>query len=284
MEILEENKKSLSKALFVLAIILCVYFAAKIITEVKNYNNIPEGTTATNTISFDGTGEVSAAPDLATISLTIDESSATVKDAQNKVTAKETAVLAFLDKNGIAKKDIKTDSYNSYPKYEYRSAVCPQYAPMPTSAPSSGSGAVSSMPIYCPPGKSVLTGYETSENISVKIHDLSKAGDMMTGIGAIGISNISGPNFSIENQDQLKEQARQIAINDAKTKAKTLAKDLGVHLVRIINFSENGNYPMQIYSMGMTKTESANAPAPAPALPTGENKITSNVTITYEIR
>jgi len=61
---------------------------------------------------------------------------------------------------------------------------------------------------------------------------------------------------------------------------------LGVRLVRIVNFSENGNYPI-MYAKGMMATESvasAPTPTPTPTLPTGENKITSNVTITYEIR
>jgi uncharacterized protein YggE len=76
-----------------------------------------------------------------------------------------------------------------------------------------------------------------------------------------------------------------MAIDEAKEKAKVLSKDLGVSLVRIVNFSENGNIPM-MYGKGMMATDSvASAPvAPSPELPTGENKITSNVTITYEIR
>ena len=194
--------------------------------------------------------------------------------------------MAFLDKSGIAKKDIKTENYSSYPTYQYQNAICPQYAPVPLSGGVSGSDSVSSgSAIFCPPEKQVLTGYEVSENISVQVHDLTKAGDIVKGIGDIGISNLNGPNFSIENQDKLTEQARKIAIDDAKAKAKVLASDLGVQLVRVVNFSENGNYPPIMYANSMAKLDSAGAvPAPSPTLPTGENKITSNVTITYEIR
>jgi uncharacterized protein YggE len=285
MEMQTYEKSRLVKAGFVLLIILSVYYGAKIITEIKGYNFIGGGATASNVVSFDGTGEVSAKPDLATISFTIIGDATDMKTAQTKVTTKETAVLSFLDKSGIAKKDIKTESYNSSPTYEYRNAICPQYAPTPVNAPNAVSGSVSSgSAIYCPPGKQVLTGYEVSEYVTVQVHDIAKAGDIVTGIGAVGISQISGPNFSIEKEDALKEQARKIAIDDAKAKAEVLAKDLGVHLVRIVNFSENGNYPSIMYaSKGVMATDSV-APAPAPALPTGENKITSNVTITYEIK
>jgi len=277
MEILNNEKSSnLVKAIFVLAIILSLYFLMKTISEIKSYGFIGGGATASNTISFSGKGEISAPPDLATISFTILENAPAVKDAQSKVTAKESAVLTFLDKSGIAKKDIKTENYNSYPKYEYRNSICP---PIPIGPLSSSS------PYYCPPGKQVLTGYEVSESVSVKIHDLIKTGDIVKGIGDVGISEMNGPNFSIENEDKLKEQARKIAIDDAKNKAKVLSADLGVNLIRIVNFSENGNYyPVMYAASELSMKGGTTTPTPAPTLPTGENKITSNVTITYEIR
>lgn len=264
---METNEKSkLVKAGVVLMIIASVYGAVRIVSEVKGLRFIGGGAPASNTITFDGKGEVFAAPDLATVNLTIRENAADVKDAQSKVTAKETAVLAFLDKSGIAKKDIKTESYNSYPKYD---SVTPCY----------------SYGMPCRQESPKIIGYETSEYISVKVRDLTKAGEIVKGIGAAGISEINGPDFTIENEDALKAQARKMAIEEAKTKAESLANDLGVRLVRIVNFSENGNYPMY-YGKGMMALDSVASPesAPAPALPTGENKITSNVTITYEIR
>jgi uncharacterized protein YggE len=276
MEILNSEKSNLVKAIIVLMIILSLYFLIKTFSEIKNYSLIGAGTTTTNTISFNGKGEVTGSPDLATISFTILEGAPLVKDAQNKVTAKETAVLDFLNKSGIAKSDIKTENYNSFPKYQFQNAVCPQVGvPNGTLA----------RPVFCPPGKQILTGYEVSENISVKVHDVTKAGAIVQGIGAVGVSDMNGPNFSIENEDKLKEQARKIAIDDAKIQAKTLSSDLGVSLIRIVNFSENGNTPI-FFAQGLAKADSAIAPsaAPAPAIPIGENKITSNVTITYEIR
>jgi uncharacterized protein YggE len=275
MEMSTNEKSSLVKVIVVLVIILSLYFLMKTFSEIRSYSLIGAGTTTTNTISFNGTGDATGSPDLATISFTILEDAPLVKDAQNKVTTKETAVLDFLNKSGIAKSDIKTENYNSFPKYQFQNAVCPQVG-----APSG----VSARPIFCPPGKQILTGYEVSENISVKVHDVTKAGAIVQGIGAVGVSDMNGPNFSIENEDKLKEQARKMAIDDAKAQAKILAGDLGISLIRIVNFSENGNSPI-FYAQSFAKTDSANvAPAPAPALPTGENKITSNVTITYEIR
>ncbi|MGH2562894.1 MAG: SIMPL domain-containing protein [Ginsengibacter sp.] len=264
MEIPPNEKIRIAKIAVIFMIIVSAYFAVRIISEVKGLSFIGGGIPATNTMSFDGTGEVTAVPDMATINFTIVEDSKEVKDAQNKVTTIETAALNFLDKNGVDKKDIQTQNYSSYPKYDY-------------GTPCSGL----SMP--CRPTNPTIIGYEVSEYVSVKIHDLTNVGTIVQGIGGIGVSNMDGPNFSIENEDTLKEQARKLAIDQAKDKAQTLARDLGVQLVRIVNFSENGNSPI-MYAKGMALDSVAAPSAPAPALPTGENKITSNVSITYEIR
>ena len=265
MEITTNEKSRLVKVVVVFLILLSVYFTVKIISEMKNYRYIGGGTPASNVISFDGKGEVMASPDLATVSFTIRETSKEMKDAQTKATAKETAALDFLDKSGIAKKDIKTESYSSYPKYDYGTPC--YYGSM----------------VPCRQDTPKIVGYEVSEYVSVKIHDLAKVGEIVKGVGAVGISEISGPNFSVEKEDELKAEARKMAIDEAKAKAKTLSKDLGVRLVRIVSFSENGNYPMMYAAKGMMDSEERIS-APAPELPTGENKITSNVTITYEIR
>lgn len=266
MEALNNGKSNLAKVLVVLGVVVSLYFAVKTVAEIKSYGFIGGGAPASNTISFSGKGEVTASPDLATVSFSIRETSKEMKDAQTKVTTKEAAVLDFLDKSGIAKKDIKTESYTSYPKYDYG---VPCYG---------GYG----MP--CRQDAPKIIGYEVSEYVSVKIHDLEKVGEIVKGIGAVGISEITGPNFSIEKEEEFKAQARKMAIDEAKEKAKILSKDLGVRLVRIVSFSENENgyYPMA-YSKDMMES-AVSVRSSAPQLPTGENKITSNVTITYEIR
>ena len=265
MEITTNEKSKLIKIAAVLLIVISVYFVVKIISEIKSYRFIGGGLSASNTISFNGKGEISTMPELATFNFTIRESAVEVKDAQAKVTAKEVATLAFLDKSGIDKKDIKTENYSSYPKYDY------------------GTPCYEGIEIPCRTTPKIV-GYEVSEYVSVKVRDLTKAGEIVKGIGTVGVSEISGPNFSIENEDKLKEQARKMAIDEAKAKAKSLAKDLDVRLVRIVNFSEDGNYPLY-YAKDMMATDSvSSAPSPTPELPTGENKIISNVTITYEIR
>ncbi len=219
----------------------------------------------TSTINVEGSSNVVAVPDIATFTFTVSETAKTVGDAQAKATTKTNAALKALRDQGIADKDIATQSYNISPQYEYQTQVCP-----------TGS--------YCPGGKSVLTGYDVSQSIEVKVRDLTKAGTILTSIGSLGVQNVNSLSFSVDEPTKVQADARNKAIAAAKAKADVLAKQLGVRLVRIVSFSENsGNYPRPMYNVYGKGMDAAVAQS-APEIPTGEQKVTSTVNITYEIQ
>jgi len=121
--------------------------------------------------------------------------------------------------------------------------------------------------------------------MEVKVRDLAKAGELLTGIGEVGVSNVSGLSFMIEDEDNVKNEAREQAIKEAREKAKELAKQLDVSLVRIVSFNEGGNYPIYYSRVATPEAYGMGGDAKAvPDIPTGENRIISNVTIVYEIK
>ena len=279
METLEENKKKFFKILFILMVILSVYFAVKIFSEIKKDSMLGQSPTPA-TISFSGHGEVTAVPDIANIYFTISKDDKTVKDAQAGVAVIEKKALDLLKAKSVDEKDIKTANASFYPKYEYRQAICPQ---IPMGAGTAGVTLNPSSPYYCPSGKQVLVGYTASESITVKIRNTDNVGDIMQGLGTTGVSDLSGPNFAIDKEDAFKAEARKKAIDDAKQKAEVLAKDLGVSLGKITSFNESGNYPIMYEKNSMMASGATPSAAPA-VIPKGENTISSDVTITYEIR
>ncbi len=250
-----------SSALGALALFLLVLT----IGQLKSYEYIGSGVTATNTISVTGEGEVFAVPDTATFSFTVDQTAKDVASAQASATKTSNDVIAYLKQQGIADTDIQTTDYSINPQYSYQQAACPPIAPQVYNAGSVSGSAGGA--IYCPPGKQTITGYEVAQTISVKVHDTSKAGTLLSGIGSRGVSNVSGLTFTVANQDTIDAQARDKAIAQAKTKAETLAKSLGVSIVRVVGFSENGNSPIPYYAKasGMALDSAA---APAPEIPT----------------
>jgi uncharacterized protein len=270
-EIAPEHKKGLYGAALTLLIVLSLFFAMKFLSELKAYGTAGSGNV--NTITLTGYGEVTAVPDIASISFTIEKEAKTTKDAQDQVAVVEKNVLNFLRENKIADKDFKTSGVSLYPKYEY------QYDTT-TIMPCTEFG--------CPPrpGRNVVVGYVVSESLTVKIRNTDEVGKIMQRLGELGVSQLNGPNFSIDDENALKAEARRKAITDARSKATGLAKDLGVRLGKVVTFSE-ADYGFPIYArtaimesgMGgdMVKT-------PPAEIPKGENIVSSNVSITYEIR
>jgi uncharacterized protein YggE len=266
----QETLRPVRNAAIALLVVGTLFLAAQTVLAVKNWK-LTDDKAGSPEITVSGKGEAFAVPDIATFTYSVMEEGATVKAAQDKATAKTNAALDFLKKSGIEEKDIKTVGYNANPKYEYESKIC---------APNT----------YCVPGREKIVGYQVSQTIEVRVKDTTKAGDILTGIGSIGVSNVSGLSFTIDDEDKILAEARAAAIADAKAKADVLAKDLGVRIVRIKTFQENnGGYP--IFYDAKASMEVANQAAdgrggatPAPALPTGENKVISNVQITFEIR
>lgn len=245
--------------------LLIALAAVFIIKEIKAIGYVGVSPDKTNSITVDGTGDATAIPDVATFSFTVTETAKTVADAQSAATAKINDALKTVRASGVDNKDISTDSYSINPHYEYSGGTCSVN--------------------YCPPSKQTLTGYDVSESITVKVRDLTKAGDIFSSIGSVGVQNVNGLNFSIDDPSSVQADARGKAIADAQNKAKQLANQLGVSLVRIVSFDESSgnNYPRPVM-FAMDAKASTGAAAPAPEIPTGEQKVTDNVTITYEIK
>ncbi len=220
------------------------------------------GDKVVNVINVSGKGEVVVKPDIATVSFGVTAENLDVSKAQTESATKINKIIDFLKTKGVEEKDIKTTNYNIYPRYDY----------------------VKTSSVYPYTGKQILSAYVVSQTVEVKIRKIADAGTILSGVGEFGVTDVSGLSFMVDNQDTVKDQARDLAIADAKEQAKVLAKGLGVRLVKITSFAENGNYPIY-YAMEKSAVMGMGGnDAVAPQVPTGENKITSTVSITYEIR
>jgi len=215
------------------------------------------------TISVVGQGEVTAVPDIGQFNFSVTASGTDATKAQSASASAVNAILAYLKEKGVEEKDIKTDSYNVYQNYRNESKPC-----------------VGEM--YCLPGDQVLDGFMASQNVTVKVRNLDSASDLIAGIGNLGATNISGLQFTIDDTSNLKTEARTKAIADAKEKAKALTKDLDVRIVKMTGYYEDNGMPYG-YGMGADMM-SAKAESVSPELPTGEDVVRSQVTITYMVR
>ena len=254
-------------AFFVLLVAGALFTLTLFWSEFRSARFIGEGIEFRNTISVSGEGEVTVIPDTAQFSFAVIAEALTVEEAQNSVTEKMNAILDALKKLDIPEKNIKTTNYNLTPRYEYRkeTEIALLY-PVP------------------PMGERALVGYEVSHWIEVKSKDLDGVGEVLQEIGMLGATNISSVNFTVEDEDAPQRDARRRAIADAKEKAKILADDLDVRLIKIVSFSDGGGPIYYARDFAVSEAAFGKGGAEPPQIPVGENKITSFVTITYAIK
>jgi uncharacterized protein len=216
-------------------------------------------------ISVNGDGEVKVIPNLGQFSFSVMAQGKTAGEAQATSTAEMNNILAFLKNQGIEDKDIKTSDYNLSPKFTYESSKIPCDG------------------FNCPPPKEIPDGFEVSQMVTVKVHDASKAGALLAGVGEKGASGISSLSFVLDDTKPAKAEARDKAAADAKEKAQKIAQQFGMKLGRMTSYYENQTYddPSAAgeYSPDMAKSAEV-APVPTP---TGEQKITASVGVTYEL-
>lgn len=212
---------------------------------------------AVATISVSADARVSALPDVAHASFGITvERQSSAKAAIDGVRKNMTSIIAAVKNAGVEEKDISTENFWLSPSYDYQD------------------------------GRQILRGYSAGQSLRVKVRNLENVGPVLTAATDAGANQAGDVMFSFDNTDALQAKARAMAIAEAKQKAQQLAATLGVSLGKLQGFSEgySGSQPPMLMraDMAMMKTESADQ-APMP-VPSGEQDITAQVTLTYELR
>lgn len=220
-------------------------------------------------------GKVSGAPNIATSNFSILTTAKTAEEAQNNNAEKINAVIEYLKSKGIKSEDIKTSNFNLYPNYFYPY----DYPRIPCPA------VVYEFGETCPPKNPVIVSYSLNQGISIKLRDLNKTGEIISGVVSKGVNQIEGVYFSIEDPDKLKSEARENAIKKAREQAEQLAKLGKFRLGRVISIQESPVYlpqPYSVYPKGF-EVNGRGGGGPVDIQP-GSQDITVNLTVIFEIK
>jgi uncharacterized protein YggE len=166
-------------------------------------------------ISVSGTGEVTGTPDTVSVDLGVSVIADTVGEATAEAADKADALINSLTANGVDPDDITTTNYSIYPEYDYRNDT------------------------------ERLIGYRVTNTVRAKIREVSTAGDVLDAATAAGGDDVrvNGLQFSIEDDAELVEAARDAAWNDALTKAQQLADLSGQTLGAATSITETVSRP-----------------------------------------
>ncbi len=207
-------------------------------------------------ISVSGVGKVSAPPDIAELTFGVQTGrKTTAKDAMAMLKTNMDAALAAVKAAGIADKDITTEQFSLNPSYDWTD------------------------------GQQILRGFEASESLRVKVRNLDKVSDVLGAATGAGANQAGSVSFIIDDPESVRSQAREKAVSQAKAKAEKLAADLGLRLGRIKGFSEGGGVvPPIAYDRSYSMKALDSAVPQAVPMPAGEQDVTVDVTLTYELK
>jgi len=207
-------------------------------------------------IWVNGTGEVTAVPDVATLSLGIETEAASVSEAQAQAAAAMAAVMQALEDNGVAENDIQTQYFNI------------------------------SQVTRWDDGKQepVVTGYRVTNMVTAKLREIGRAGGIIDAVAAAGgdLARVNSIGFTVDDPSDYQAEARILAVADARAKAESMAAAAGVTLGDIVYLTESSYIPSPIYRQDMMAEAAAGLPVETPISP-GELEISVNVQINYAI-
>ena len=130
----------------------------------------------------------------------------------------------------------------------------------------------------------VLIGYDVSNQLSAKVRDLDSVGEVIDrSIEAGGdLIRFQGVSFSIEDTDELQNQARSAAVEDLIAKAGQVASLAGVELRKLVYITETGG-PVVPQSVNIERALFKASAAPTP-IQAGELNVVVNVQGSFEIQ
>ena len=257
----------LKDLLGVAAIAGVVFLAYATLVYVSAYSK-SVGPGAYRTFSVSAEGEAVAIPDIAQFSFSvITQGGTNIASLQTQNAEKVNSAVAFLKKQGVEDKDIKTQQFSLEPRYQ--SFSCPR--------PLGGEA------VPCPPSE--IVGYTIHQTVQVKVRDFAKVGAVVSGVVEQGANSVSQLFFTIDDLEGVQQEARGQAIQKAQEKARSMARAGDFRLGRLISLQEGGYPYYPVYEradLGMGGAVSA--PAPVPTIEPGSQEVKVSVTLTYEIR
>jgi len=209
--------------------------------------------------SVTGSGTVYAKADIASLTIGLKtEVKKTAAEVTKENSRQMNEIIAAVKELGIEEKDIKTTNYQLNPVYTWTEKR-----------------------------GQVLLGYEIYQNITLKIRDLDKISEIIAKTTEKGANQIGGINFTIDDEYELKNEARKLAIEKAKEKAIAIAAESGMKLGKIKGVIESSYQPFHYSNaykdMRLQNSDEAETVI-APSIEVGQNEVKVEVTLIYEVK
>ena len=201
-----------------------------------------------------GNASVMAVPDQAIVRLGIVRQAASAQAAQEQANVAAREILNAVEKAGVPPNQIQTA----------RLVLTPIYAPRNPDSRDAPR----------------IVAYNATNTISVRLENLSIAGTVIDAGLKAGANQIEGVGFALRNDLPSRQQVLKQAVEEARSKAQTMAEALRVNLVEVLEVSEGG---VSIVDRVEPVFASRAAAATETPVSPGQIEVRASVTIRYRI-
>ncbi|MBV8972614.1 MAG: SIMPL domain-containing protein [Sphingomonadaceae bacterium] len=204
------------------------------------------------TLTIVAEGHFDRAPDVAELSGGVVTQAPTAAAALAENARRMTDVVAAVRRAGVAERDIQTSGLSLQPQYRYGDNHPP-----------------------------VLTGYQATNTVALKVRKLADAGAMVDALVAAGANQVNGPSFRVEDAEGTLNAARTAAVVTARARAELYAAAAGLHVARIRSIAEGT--PARVDPNEIVVTAARKFAAPATPVAPGEVTLGATVTVVFDL-
>lgn len=203
-------------------------------------------------LSVSAQAEATRVPDVATISAGVVTQAADANAAMRANATQMAKVMAAIKAAGIAERDIQTAGISVHPQYRYAENQPP-----------------------------VITGYQASNTVNLKVRDIGDLGGVLDALVASGANQVNGPSFEIDKPEAAYDEARLAALEKAKARAETYARAMGLRVRRVVSISEGGGFQPPVPMMRMAAMDAG--AAEKTSVSPGETTLSVNLDVVFEL-
>jgi uncharacterized protein YggE len=209
-------------------------------------------------LAVTGVGYASAEPDEARIVFGVEITRKDPSDAVTEAASLINSAMAAARREGVSGDEMQTVSYNMWVQEEYDDY------------------------------NYVYTGemeYFVTHMIRADIKDIGNVGDVLAALVDAGANTITSVVFTVEDESELREEARRAAIQDAVRRAEVIASELDIELGDPTYVSEYdyGYGYYDYYDPYMNYGGGLSAGSMAPSVTPGSYVVSTSISVTFEI-
>lgn len=257
------QKFSLSTAVVIFLMIVALMAVTRFTPVRPHWGSLEMRPSSTITVS--GQSKAEQSNQIAEFSAGVETIEATKEEALNKANEAMNELIASVKALGIEDKDIQTQSANVYQETQYERPEIMIYPPMPDD------------------GTAVKGNWRANNSVTIKLHQVDQAEDLLNVLNQSGANYVYGPNFMVDETTVDEGTLMGEAVADAREKAEKVASGNQQKVGKIISLSEGGAYPMYAYESAMNFGVGGAKDVARAELEPGSSTTYKNVTVTFEL-